>query len=69
MGEGTKIGTDIDILLSSFNATDANHDARRTETRAGLRFSKPGAFPLQGWRVVKMDGDGEQARGGPELEA
>lgn len=59
MGEGTKIGTDTDILLSSFNVTDANHDTRGTETRAGFRFSKPSVFPLRGWWVAKMDRDGE----------
>lgn len=59
MGEGTKIGTDMDILLSSFNAADANHDTRGTETRAGFRISKPSVFPLRGWWVAKMDGDGE----------
>lgn len=39
MGEGTEIGTDIDILLSSFNATDANHETPgEIETRAGFSF-------------------------------
>lgn len=37
--EGTKIGTDIDILLSSFNATDANLETPgETEMRLGLAF-------------------------------
>lgn len=43
-----RIGTDIDILLSSFKATDANHDTRGTETRPGLGFPKQNVFPLQG---------------------
>lgn len=39
VGEGTEIGTDIDILLSSFNATDANHETPgEIETRAGFSF-------------------------------
>lgn len=64
MGNGTKIGTDIDILLSSFNATDANHDTKGTETRAGFRFSKPNVFPLRGWRVAQMDGEPGQGQPG-----
>lgn len=69
MGEGTKIGTDTDILLSSFNATDVNHDNRGTETRAGFRFSKPSVFPLRAGGLLRWTGMGSQARGGLELEA
>lgn len=41
MEEGREIGTDINILLSSFNVTDANHETPgETETGAGFSFLK-----------------------------
>lgn len=61
-----RIGTDIDILLSSFKATDANVTPAGTETRAGLGFSKQTVFPSQGcWGR----GMGSQARGAPGPES
>lgn len=66
VGEGTEIGTDIDILLSSFNATDANHEKPgEREARAGFSFSKQSVFPLQGWRFAEMDGDRRPGRRNP----
>lgn len=59
-----KIGTNTERLLSSFNATDANHETPGKQKQGqGLSFSKQSAFP-SGWMVL-----GSQARGGLVLEA
>lgn len=44
------IGTDIDILLSSFDATDANHDQGKQKQGLGSAFPSV-CVPLAGWEL------------------
>lgn len=62
VGEGMRIGTDVDILLSSFKATDTNHETPEgTETRAGLGFSKQNVFPSQGCETDRYGQPGQRS--------
>lgn len=61
MGEGMRIGTDIDILLSSFKATDANHDTRGNRNKAWAK-----CVPFAG--LLRQTVMGSQARGAPGPE-
>lgn len=59
-----EIGTDTDILLSSFNATDANYDTPwEGGTRAGFSFSTCMCTPCRAGGLLKwvgMEGQAEE---------
>lgn len=60
-----EIGTDTDILLSSFAATDANHDTPEGGgTRAGSSFSKR-MFPSPGGSFAETGANGRLGGGAP----